>query len=68
MTDDVLALQAYLWACAEAEGDPHGIPEGPWDEWTDRHLDEINIERAAMLARGDDGVPPSMLRAIGRAP
>ena len=27
------------------------------------HLDEINIERAAMLARGDDGVPPSMLRA-----
>jgi len=65
--DDVLALQAYLWSCVEAEGDPHGIPEGPWDEWTDRHLDEINIERAAMLAQGDDGVPPSMLRAIGLA-
>jgi cyclase len=65
--DDVLALQAYLWCCVEAEGDPNGIPEGPWDEWTDRHLDEINIERAAMLARGDDGVPPSMLRAIGLA-
>jgi hypothetical protein len=65
--DDVLALQAYLWCCVEAEGDPTAIPEGPWDEWTDRHLDEINVERAAMLARGDDGVPPSMLRAIGLA-
>jgi glyoxylase-like metal-dependent hydrolase (beta-lactamase superfamily II) len=65
--DDVLALQAYLWACVEADGDPHGIPDGPWDEWTDRHLDEVNIERAAMLAAGDDGVPPSMLRAIGLA-
>ena len=65
--DDVLALQAYLYACVEAEGDPAGIPEGPWDEWSDRHLDAINIERAAMLASGDDSVPPSMLRAIGLA-
>jgi glyoxylase-like metal-dependent hydrolase (beta-lactamase superfamily II) len=63
--DDVLALQAYLYACVEAEGDPAGVPEGPWDEWTDRHLDAVNIERAAMLAAGDDSVPPSMLRAIG---
>jgi len=65
--DDVLALQAYLWSCVDADGDPNGIPEGPWDEWADRDLDEINIERAAMLARGDDGVPPSMLRRIGLA-
>jgi glyoxylase-like metal-dependent hydrolase (beta-lactamase superfamily II) len=65
--DDVLALQTYLYACVEAEGDPSGIPEGPWDEWTDRHLDAVNIERAAMLAAGDDSVPPSMLRAIGLA-
>jgi cyclase len=65
--DDVLALQAYLYACCDAAGDPGGIPAGPWDDWTDRHLDEINIERAAMLAAGDRSVPPSMLRAIGRA-
>jgi glyoxylase-like metal-dependent hydrolase (beta-lactamase superfamily II) len=63
--DDVVALQAYLYACVEAEGDPSAIPEGPWDEWTDRHLDAINVERAALLAAGDDSVPPSMLRAIG---
>ena len=31
--DDVLALQAYLYACVDAEGDPSAIPEGPWDEW-----------------------------------
>jgi len=65
--DDVLALQAYLYACVEAEGDPTAIPEGPWDDWRDRHLDVINIERAAMLAAGDHSVPPSMLRAIGLA-
>ena len=41
------------------------IPAGPWDEWTDRHLDAVNVERAAMLAAGDPSVPPSMLRAIG---
>ena len=65
--DDVLALQAYLYACVDAEGDPAGIPAGPWDGWTDRHLDVVNIERAAMLAAGDHSVPPSMLRAIGLA-
>jgi glyoxylase-like metal-dependent hydrolase (beta-lactamase superfamily II) len=64
-TDDVIALQAYLYACADAEGDVAAIPPGPWDKWSDRHLDEINVERAAMLARGDDGVPPAMLRLAG---
>ncbi len=65
--DDVVALQAYLYACADAEGDVSSIPPGPWDQWTDRHLDEINVERAAMLARGDADVPPSMLRLAGLA-
>jgi hypothetical protein len=63
--DEVVALQAYLYACVEAEGNPAAIPEGPWDDWTDRHLDAINVERAAMLATGDTSVPPSMLRALG---
>ena len=62
-----VALQAYLYACADADGDPGAIPPGPWDRWADRHLDEINVERAAMLARGDDGVPSSMLRLAGLA-
>jgi cyclase len=65
--DDVIALQAYLYACVEADGDPAAIPEGPWDRWSDRHLDEVNIERAALLAAGDESVPPSMLRLIGLA-
>jgi hypothetical protein len=64
-SDDVVALQAYLWACAEADGDPGRLPPGPWDSWTDRHLDAVNVERAAMLAAGDDGIPPSMLRLAG---
>lgn len=65
--DDLTALQAYLYACVEAAGDPAAIPAGPWDTWRDRHLDAVNVERAAMLAAGDDGVPPSMLRLAGLA-
>lgn len=64
---EVLALQAYLRACVEADGDPSTIPPGPWDTWIERERDAINVERATMLARGEppDSVPPSMLRAIG---
>jgi hypothetical protein len=65
--DDVLALQAYLYACSDAAGDPGAIPDGPWDAWSDRHLDAVNVERAALLAAGDHRVPPSMLRLIGLA-
>jgi len=62
---DVVALQAYLYACVDAAADASGIPPGPWDQWTNRDLDEVNIERASMLARGDAGVPSSMLRRLG---
>lgn len=65
--DDLLALQAYLYACAEADGDAARIPTGPWDRWPDRHFDEINVERAALLATGDRSIPPSMLRLVGMA-
>jgi glyoxylase-like metal-dependent hydrolase (beta-lactamase superfamily II) len=64
---DLVALQAYLYACVEAEGDASAIPEGPWDEWTDRNLDEVNVERAALLAEGRDEVPRSMLTRLGLA-
>ncbi len=62
---EVQELQAYLLSCAEANGDPRALPAGPWDRWPNRELDEINVERAHLLARGDDSIPPSMLRAVG---
>ncbi len=65
--DEVVALQAYLWACVEAAGDPSAIPAGPWDGWVGRRWDAVNVERAARLAAGDDSPPPSMLRALGLA-
>jgi cyclase len=65
--DDVVVLQAYLYACVEAGGDPEAMPAGPWDDWTDRDLDVVNVQRAAMLARGDRSVPPSMLARLGMA-
>ena len=45
----------------------HAIPPGPWDTWLERERDAINVERAAMLARGDDEIPQSMLQAMGFA-
>jgi len=61
----LLALQAYLYATVDAEGDHRRIPDGPWDEWTHRDLDEVNVERARRLALGDPGVPEAMLRRLG---
>ncbi len=65
--EEVRDLQGYLRACVTADGDPARIPAGPWDAWRQREHDEINVERAAMLARGDTSIPPSMLRAAGLA-
>jgi len=64
---EVRELQGYLRACVDARGDVGAIPSGPWDPWIDRDRDTINVERAALLARGDDALPPSMLKAIGEA-
>lgn len=63
--EEVREQQAYLRAVVAAKGDPGAIPPGPWDRWTNREHDVVNVERAAMLARGDTDVPPSMLRAAG---
>jgi cyclase len=65
--DDLLAQSAYLYACVDAQGDPSAIPAGPWDQWSARENDEVNVERAAMLAAGDTAIPPSMLRRAGLA-
>jgi cyclase len=65
--EEVRDLQAYLRACVAAAGDRGRIGPGPWDGWVDREHDAVNVERAAMLADGDDAVPPSMLRLAGLA-
>jgi glyoxylase-like metal-dependent hydrolase (beta-lactamase superfamily II) len=65
--EELRELQSYLRACVAAAGDPTRLPPGPWDTWNDRHHDEVNVERAAMLARGHDAIPSSMLRAAGLA-
>ena len=58
---EVGALRQYLAHCVTGT-----IPPGPWDSWLERaERDPINIEKASMLRAGDDGMPPSMLRALG---
>jgi glyoxylase-like metal-dependent hydrolase (beta-lactamase superfamily II) len=63
--EEVRELQAYLRSCVDAEGDVASIGAGPWDTWSAREHDIINVERAAMLAMGDDGIPPALLRMLG---
>ncbi|MBV8950839.1 MAG: MBL fold metallo-hydrolase [Actinobacteria bacterium] len=62
---DARDLQRYLRACVDARGDVGAIAPGPWDRWLERDRDAINVEKAAMLAAGDEGMPPSMLKAMG---
>ena len=65
--NDVAELSAYLRQCVDANGDPSAIAPGPWDSWLERERDAINVERAALLSKGEDVLPPSMLKAIGLA-
>ena len=64
---EIRELQQYLRYCVSvARGDEPAIPAGPWDAWPERDpRDAINIERAALLARGEDAMPQAMLRAMG---
>lgn len=64
----VAELQGYLRACVEAAAaGTTTLAEGPWDTWSARDHDVINVERAALLAQGRDDVPPSMLARAGLA-
>jgi hypothetical protein len=64
---ELRAQQAYLRACVAAAGDPRRVPAGPWDGWPGREFDAVNVERAAMLARGDTEMPPAMRTVLGLA-
>lgn len=62
---DVEELIAYLAACIDAGGEVDRLPAGPWDRWTDRRFDTVNVERAHRLAAGDPSVPTAMYDLLG---
>jgi hypothetical protein len=62
---EVRVLQDYLRACVDAGGAPSRLAPGPWESWPGSEHHASNVERAAMLARGDDGIPPSLLELLG---
>ena len=64
----LMVLQAYLYAVCDSEGDARRIPDGPWDDWSERSLDAVNVERAAGVAAGSTDVPVAMLQRLGLAP
>jgi len=63
--EEVRDLQGYLRACVDAEGNPDALADGPWVDWTDRHWDAINIERAAMISEGNYSPPQNLLKLLG---
>jgi cyclase len=66
--EEIRTLQDYLRACVAAAGDPARLGPGPWERWSNREHDVVNIERAALVAADDvDAVPASMLRLAGLA-
>jgi cyclase len=64
-SDEVRTLQDYLGACLAAHGDIADLAPGPWDEWPDGEFHAVNVERAALVAAGDDRIPDAMLRLVG---
>ncbi len=62
---DVTDLIGYLTACVTARGDVNRIGPGPWDGWTDRRFDKVNVERAHRLTHGDTEVPAAMYELLG---
>lgn len=61
---DVVDLIGYLEACRRVSAD-EALPTGPWDRWTDRRFDQVNIDRARLLAEGRDETPASMFTLLG---
>ncbi|MDH3301493.1 MAG: hypothetical protein OES24_13395 [Acidimicrobiia bacterium] len=61
---DVEDLIAYLEACLSTPTD-RALPSGPWDRWTDRRFDPVNVDRARLLAAGRDEPPASMFALLG---
>ena len=61
---DVRDFVGYLRACIDAGGAVERIGPGPWDRWTDRRFDAVNVERAALLARGVDQIPQAMFELL----
>ncbi len=64
-SEDAAVLADYFDACIRADGDPHHLDSGPWEEWTDRGFDAVNTERAARLQRGDRSIPTAMFDLLG---
>ena len=62
---DVRVQQDYLRACVAAGGMVDGLADGPWSDWASAEFGAANIERAAMLANGDQSPPPSILALMG---
>lgn len=62
---DVDDLIGYLTACIDADGAPEKLAPGPWDRWTDRRFDAVNVERAAAMARGVNEIPQAMFALLG---
>jgi len=67
-SSDVATLRAYVAACIAARGELAALASGPWDTWSERRFDAVNIECAALRARNDGDIPPTMRAWITPVP
>ena len=63
--EEVSLLQEYLQAVLDADGVVQNLAAGPWHQWANPEFHEINVERAAMLGRGDPSPPPRLRALLG---
>ena len=64
---DVATFASYLAACIDGGEGECELVDGPWATWEHQEFDPVNIERAAIVARGDDVPPPRALALFGMA-
>lgn len=62
---DINDLAGYLESVRQAAGETGRLESGPWDSWSDRRFDRVNLERSAGLQDGIDQVPQAMFELLG---
>ena len=62
---DLALFAGYLAACIDAAEAANPRTSGEWNDWAHPEFDPVNVERAAMVARGDHGPPPAALALFG---
>jgi cyclase len=65
---DIDVMIDYLNACIACQGDVTALASGPWDSWSERRFDAVNVECAELRRQASTALPATMARWITPAP